>query len=769
MEDDFLGSAEDRTSGSIADLSCDAPVPGQEAAESWRRYGQTLLVRERYADACVALKRAIEMGACDAGVHYCLGIALSGVGRTADAVESYKRALRIRPDSPEVLNNLGSILEGMDRSAEAGACFERAIEVAPQFTTCMNNLAFLRFKQGRLSDAASLFRRILALQPDSLEVLNNLGMVLYQLGDFDESIALFMRALPLRADRAEACNRLGDALAGCGRRSEAVEFYRDALRIRPDYPEALNNLGGLLRDGGGAEEAEGCFQRAVEIDPRFTPAIKNLAFMFLSRGRLDEAAALCRRALSMEPDCPETWNNLGNVLKEQGKPADAGDCYMRALAVDPRYVPALNNLGVVRCSQGRLDEAAALYRGALSVQPDLPEVLSNLSVVLRLQNAVEESAACCRRALAVKPDSLDAIIHLNNSLRDLGRLPEAISILEDALARGIDSPGLRRNLGMLLLAVGRYEDGWREYEWRWKCPDVSFTGSPPAQRIWRGEPAEDKVLLLYAEQGFGDTIQFCRYAPLVAERCRKVVLMVQPELVRLLGSLPGVDRVVAEGQPLPAFDLQCPLLSLPLSFGTRLENIPADIPYLAPDEESVLEWRERLSGGMAGCLKVGLVWAGCAHERSVFLAARDKRRSISPEILAPLLGVPDVGFYSLQKVGPPVPAGFEPIDFMSECRDFADTAALISNLDLVISVDTAVVHLAGALGKPVWVLNRFDTCWRWLQDREDSPWYPTLRLFRQPRLGDWESVVALVQSELERYSAQHLRGKPVGDGKEREE
>jgi hypothetical protein len=349
----------------------------------------------------------------------------------------------------------------------------------------------------------------------------------------------------------------------------------------------------------------------------------------------------------------------------------------------------------------------------------------------------------------LRSDYPDALMNLSNSLFDSGKLEEAISALEQAISLKSDLPGLHKNLSMFYLAAGRYEEGWREYEWRWECEDLAPDKRNYAQPRWRGEAAEGRVLLLYAEQGFGDTLQFCRYAPLAAARGLRVVLMVQPPLVRLMGSLAGVEKVMGSDQPLPDFDLQCPLMSLPLAFDTRVESIPASVPYLAAEEGDVLTWRKRFPDNPSGELKVGLVWAGNPRKHAPVHAATDHRRSIPPEMLAPIFKVPGVQFYSLQKDGPRAPVEFGLIDFMAECHDFADTAALMANLDLIISVDTSVVHLAGALGKPVWVLDRFDNCWRWLRNREDTPWYPTFRLFRQPRLGDWGSVIARVRDELE--------------------
>ena len=295
---------------------------------------------------------------------------------------------------------------------------------------------------------------------------------------------------------------------------------------------------------------------------------------------------------------------------------------------------------------------------------------------------------------------------------------------------------------MARLAQGDMPAGWEEYEWRWKMTRLIKARRNFAQPQWRGEAAGGQTLLIHAEQGLGDTLQFCRYAKLAAARGLRVIMEVQQPLVRLLRGLPGVDLVMARGEELPAFDFHCPMLSMPLVVGTTITTIPSAASYLHADETEVAAWRTRLAAMANQGFRIGLVWAGAA------MAGADRRRSLAPDRLAPLCDLSGLHFFSLQKGGPAAPARFLLTDFMHEIDDFADTAALIANLDLVISVDTAVAHLAAALGKPVWVLNRFDSCWRWLVGRRDSPWYPSLRLYRQQRPGDWTPVLAEIARDL---------------------
>jgi hypothetical protein len=373
-------------------------------------------------------------------------------------------------------------------------------------------------------------------------------------------------------------------------------------------------------------------------------------------------------------------------------------------------------------ARGRLEESLECYRHALDLEPNFATAHNSLGMALAECGQFEEAMACYRTAFAIEPDYATA--HLN--------------------------------LAMTLLMTGDFLPGWAEMEWRWKTPQLRDARRSFDTPLWRGEDAAGKTLLIHGEQGYGDHLQFCRYATLAADRGLRVILEVPGALVRVMRPLRGVQRVIAEGDPLPAFDLHCPMLSLPGAFGTTLASIPATVPYLSVPPEFVAPWGAELTKLAPRRLHVGLVWAGQPRKGSGFaVAAMDALRSIAFERLAPVLDVPGVAFFSLQK-DHAAPAGAPVIDLMGNMRDFADTAALVANLDLVISVDTAVAHLAGALGKPVWLLNRHNGCWRWLTGRRDSPWYPAFKLYTQPRRDDWESVVAEMAADLARLATSSL-------------
>jgi tetratricopeptide (TPR) repeat protein len=416
-----------------------------------------------------------------------------------------------------------------------------------------------------------------------------------------------------------------------------------------------------------------------------------------------------------------------------------------AAGLPPQIAAALRDLGHGFGVVGRLDDAARCYREALRHTPDDAETLLKLGDALLALDRLDESVASYRTALAHQPDLTAALANLGTALGRLGRVDEATTSYRAALRRAPDLAELHESLGRALLLAGKLDEGWAEHEWRLRAPTAPNRFAQPQ---WRGEKLGDRVLLVHAEQGYGDTIQFCRYVPRIAAPAR-VVLEVPEPLVGLLAGLPGVERVVARGATLPPFDLHCPMLSLPLVFRTTLETVPNQAPYLAVEPARAAAWQARLAP--LGGTRVGLVWAGRPTHRA------DRRRSLDLASLAPLAAVPDVSFVSLQ-TGPASaqtrrpPPGLRLHDWTAEFGDFAETAALVAGLDLVITVDTAVAHLAGALGRTVWLLNRFDGCWRWLLERDDSPWYPSLRQFRQPRLGDWDAVLRAVAAALADYS-----------------
>jgi len=437
---------------------------------------------------------------------------------------------------------------------------------------------------------------------------------------------------------------------------------------------------------------------------------------------------------------------------QAGRYAQAQPLLLHMISANPRDHDALNLLGAIAFETLPLEVAEDFFHRALAVRPNESTAHCNLGNALHHQAKYTEALPSLRRAVRLSPHSREALVSLGHTLRALGQLDEAIAAYRKAVALDPQSAEAHYALSTALLTQGDFTAGWQEHEWRWQTSHLCAARLEFVQPQWRGEAAPGKTLLIYDEQGFGDSLQFCRFVPLAAAQGLRVILSVPPGLLSLFKSLPGVDHLVTHGNPLPDFDLHCPMMSLPLAFGTTLETIPDSIPYLHADPQAIADFQSRL--GPATGKRIGLVWAGNPRKEQRLFTLIDSRRSIDATLLAPLFEIPGAQFISLQKAGPAAPAHFPLTDLMPDVQDFAGTAALIANLDLVICVDSSVAHLAGALGKPLWLLDRYDHCWRWLAGRSTSPWYPAMRIYRQKSPGDWRGVISEVSRHLQSFSAQ---------------
>jgi tetratricopeptide (TPR) repeat protein len=569
--------------------------------------------------------------------------------------------------------------------------------------------AIRRHQSGQLRDAEALYRQVLSRQPDNPDALHYLGVLAGQAGHHDAAIDLIRKSLALRPGDSDARLNLASSLAlhalslqRAGQSEQAIALLRESLSLEPQNADTCMHLGIALRDAG----------------------------------KLDEATAVLRCAVELNPQSADAHNNLGNVLQEKRELTEAVDCFRKSLSLRPDHGEALNNLGNALREQGRLDEAQSALRRALDLRPNVPQIHNNLANVLRSDAHLVEAIQEYRRAVALEPRYAEGWNNLGVVLRETGQIQESIDAHRKAIASDPAFADAHFALAFSLLLSGDFHNGWREYEWRLRRK----TGSQVLERNWDGADLDGRTILLHAEQGFGDTIQFARYVPLVMHRGGKVIVACQRELVRLLGHLSGVERVISIDEPLPGFHVHCPLMSLPLVFGTGHESIPANVPYLAADLASAATWAKRVSPGAR--LNIGLAWTGRPTHPD------DRNRSIPASALAPLAAVPNVSFHSLQPGSSMSGLELDIIDHTDRLRDFADTAALIANLDLVITADTAVAHLAGAMAKPVWLMLPFAPDWRWMLSRDDSPWYPTMRLFRQPVPRHWTNVIANISRAL---------------------
>jgi tetratricopeptide (TPR) repeat protein len=512
-----------------------------------------------------------------------------------------------------------------------------------------------------------------------------------------------------------------------GELQQAERVCQEILQADPYHAEATHLLGMLAHRVNRYDRAVEYIEKAIDFHQvSKAPFHSNLGLAYQALGRLDDAVASYRQAIALKPNFPEAHYNLGNVLQEQGKIDDAIASYRQAIALRPEAAEAHNNLGHALQEQGKLDEATACYRQAIALKPDHVEAHSNLGLALQEQSRMDEALACYDRALELNPQLANA--HLNRAV--------------------------------LLLLTGRFAPGWPEYEWRWQCKPLTPPTFP--QPRWDGSDLSGRTILLYCEQGLGDTLQFIRYAPVVKERGGTVVVGCPKALVRLVETCRGIDHLVPFGSGMPAFDVYAPLLSLPGLFGITNDNVAAEVPYLSANSRLVEHWRRELES-LEG-FKIGIAWQGNVQYKG------DRQRSIPLAQFTPLAWVEGARLISLQK-GPgteqlaALAGRFPVLDLAGRLDEaagpFMDTAAIMKTLDLVITSDSAIAHLAGALGVPAWVALPAVPDWRWQLGREDSPWYPTLRLFRQKERGNWEEVFLRIARELKALIAKRSRYHPV--------
>jgi len=605
------------------------------------------------------------------------------------------------------------------------------------------------FAAGRLVAAEQLCRQQLASDPQAADCLHLLGLIHARKDRLDLAIDLVARAIRHNQTNPDYFCSLGALLAGCGRFDEAFKSYDLALKLKPDFVEAWTGLGDLLQRQGRVEEALRGYDHALSLDPRQVEAAEKSARLKRALQRFEQAASAYARWVELDPGNYDARNDFGSLLVGLGRFEEAAAAFRAAAAIRPDAPAPLNNLGIALIHLRRFADALAALDRAIALSPALAELYNTRANALRALNRLDEALADYDRAIALTPDYVEAHGNRGACLDDLARPQDALSSYRNALALKADHADTHWNLAVNRLRAGDFRAGWREAEWRWKSPSLRLRSRAFDKPLWLGAgPLRGKALLLHHEQGLGDAIQFCRYITLLAERGARVALEIDPALAPLLSGLAGLSQTIERGEALPDFDVHCALASLPLAFDTTLETIPASVPYVSVPE-GAKSWSNWL--GESAKRRIGLVWSGNpAH-------INDHNRSIPLQALEPLFDT-DVDLVSLQKQ---VRDGDQAVlrahsgirDAGPGLESLADTASLIAELDLVISVDTSVAHLAGSLGKPVWILLPYVADWRWLADRADSPWYPTARLFRQDATRAWKPVVIELREALRRFIA----------------
>jgi len=644
--------------------------------------------RGEFDQARVAYEKLLIQQPRHDGALHCMGLLSSHVGNFPNAVSHFQRAISIEPRQDAYRLDLGNALQSMGRLREAILAYDAALGINP------NNLL-------------AAFNKALAWQ----------GMEEHQL-----AIEAYDRVIGLKADHTEAFYNRGNSKYVLGLLDEAVDDFQSAIALNAEWVDAHFNLGVLQQAKGEFEDADLSYREVIRIDPHYVQAHYNLGVLSHARGLYDQAVECYCRVLERSPDDIQSILNQGVAFKALGNLPAALKCFDHAVELDPRCGEGFFNRALVLKQSGDLEGALGAYNAALAIRPHFPEAWLNKGVVMMEMRLVQDAISCYDQAIS-----------------QTAEFPEALE-----------------NKGSALLTLGRYDQGLELYESRLRKKGAVSARRDFGAASWTGdESLAGKTILLWAEQGLGDTLQFCRYVKEVSNLGARVFLEVQAPLVRVMQGVEGPDRIFSRDSRIPPVDFHCSLMSLPRAFNTTIATIPHSIRYIQPEAEAVLSWQGRL--GKRVRPRVGLVWSGGFRPAQPELWKVNERRNI-PLMMFESFGDLPVDYLSLQK-GQSAELELETliesqwsgpamVNLSDKLTDFAETAALIEQLDLVISVDTSTAHLAAAMGKPTWILNRYDSCWRWMMDRTDSPWYRSARLYRQTSPGDWAGVLQRVLDDL---------------------
>jgi tetratricopeptide (TPR) repeat protein len=718
------------------------------AKQAQAKFNQALALHQRgqLAPARALYLEVLKLQPAHFDALHCMGVLAYQSRDPAAAVVWLDKALALNPRYAPAHNNRGAALKDLAQWDAALASYDRAISLQAGYAEAWNNRAVVLRELGQHQAAIDSYRVAIKHKADYADAWNNLGNVLAQLMQYEAALENYENAVRFKPDHADAWYNRGNTLARLGRYAAAVESHDRAIALKPGHADAFNNRGTALAAMGEHQAAIGNYERTLALRPDHADAHYNRG---IALGELHNHAGAIESyvsAIALKPAYAHAWYNQGVALGRLKEHQKAIECYDRAIALGGEFLAeAYNNRGGALAALQQYQAAIDSYEQALACRPDFVDPYYNRGNALGFLQQYQLAIDSYEQAIALQPDHASAWSNRAHALAQLMQHGAALESYGKAIAADPSHAGAQVGLGLSLLQLGEFDRGWKHYEWRWKEEALKKAARNFSQPLWTGaEPLQGKTILLHAEQGFGDTLQFCRYAKVIGALGARVLVEVQPELLGLLEGLDGAAQVLAKGQPLPDFDCHCPLLSLPLALGTTLANLPSGKPYLSAPAHKVVQWTQRL--GQKTRPRVGLVWSGNAAHKN------DRNRSLAlAELVAHLPQTFD--YISLQKE-------FRPDDrhtleqhphilrLDQEIGDFTDTAALCALMDVVISVDTSVAHLAGALGRPVWMALPLNPDWRWLLERSDSPWYPSVTLYRQQAAGDWEGVFRRIAAAL---------------------
>ncbi|GAB3473005.1 hypothetical protein GCM10011496_19070 [Polaromonas eurypsychrophila] len=628
---------------------------------------------------------------------------------------------------------------------EARACYLQVLELQPRHFDALHLLGVVAAQTKNFAQALELFDQATGINASHAFAFNNRGNVLRDLRQPERAIASYDKAIALKADYAEAHNSRGSALMDLAKTQDALQSYDKAIALKGDYAEAHTNRGNALLALTLHQAAIASHDRAIALKPDYAEAHNNRGAALAALQQFSTAINSYDQAIAYRASYAQAYYNRANALVELKELETALESYDKAIALNPAHAEAHNNRGNALRGMERLEVALASYDQAIAFKADFADAHNNRGNALSDLRQFRAALESYNQAIALKADHAEAYNNRGSAFRDLQQPQAAIDSYDQAITLQPDYAKAHLNRSLCLLQMGDFEHGWEEYEWRWEDEALQKSVRQFTQPLWLGaEPLHGKTILLHAEQGFGDTLQFCRYARLVSDLGARVLLEVQAPLAGLLAELDGVAQVLKCGEPLPAFDCHCPLLSLPFAFKIRLDKLPAGASYLAPLPDKVAQWAARL--GEKSTPRVGLVWSGSATHKN------DRNRSV--RLSEWLRFLPEgLQYVSLQKetraedketlaLNPHI------VRLDEEITDFSDTAALCEMMDVVVSVDTSVAHLACAMGKSTWIALPLNPDWRWLLERSDSHWYPCAKLYRQEAAGDWDGVFRRIGTDL---------------------